>query len=230
MNILEKFDVLYEDEEMVVINKPYGILVHRTRISEDVVSVLALLRDQIGRRLYPVHRLDRGTSGVLVFGKTKEAASHLNSLFRSRQVQKEYMAIIRGYVPENECIDYPLAPDKGKEARQAVTDFSRISQTEMDFSVGKYPRSRYSLVRIHPQTGRFHQIRRHFSHIRHPIIGDKRHGDCKHNKYFCTALGIDRMLLHANQIRFQLPYRSEPTFVEAPLGSSFLQAIKMLRL
>lgn len=230
MDIPDVFELLFEDESLVAINKPAGILVHPTRISEDKVSILPLLRDQLGQRLFPIHRLDRGTSGVLIFGKTREAASALNALFRSREVGKEYQAIIRGYVTETGHIDYPLARDIDKDPQEAVTDYIRISQSEMDFSVGKYPRSRYSLVNIHPKTGKFHQIRRHFSHIRHPVIGDKRHGDCKHNKYFSKTLDIHRMLLHASKLSIRHPFEDRILGLEAPLDASFTKAVVLLGL
>jgi len=230
MNIPEKFDILFEDDFLVAINKPPGILVHPTRISEDTITILPILRDQVGQWVYPIHRLDRGTSGVLIFGKNKESASLLNTLFRSREVFKEYVAVVRGYVEEKGRIDYALAKDDRKELQEAITDYSKISQTEMDFSVGKYPQSRYSLVTIHPLTGKFHQIRRHFSHIRHPVIGDKRHGDCKHNKYFNESLGISRMLLHASKLSFSHPKEERILQLKAPLEPSFQEAISLLSL
>lgn len=230
MNIPEKFDILFEDDSLIAINKPPGILVHPTRISEDTITILPLLRDQIGQWVYPIHRLDRGTSGVLVFGKNKQSASSLNSLFRSREVFKEYLAVVRGYVEENGRIDYPLAKDLHKDRKEAITDYSLISQSEMDFSVGKYPQSRYSFVIIHPLTGTFHQIRRHFSHIRHPIIGDKKHGDCKHNKYFHESLEISRMLLHASKLSFIHPKEDRMLELQASLDPSFQKTIALLRL
>ncbi len=229
MNIPENFGILYEDEHLVAINKPPGILVHRTRISEDVISVLPLLRDQIGKRVYPAHRLDRGTSGVLLFGKNKEAASFLGRQFRERSVEKEYQAVIRGYVDEQGQINYPLAGDGKKEAQEAITDYWKISQSEKHFAISRYPTSRYSLVRIVPQTGRFHQIRRHFAHVRHPVIGDKRHGDCKHNKFFREELEVDRMLLHASRLSFTDLYGVK-IMVAAPREALFSRAVGLLGL
>ncbi len=230
MNIPEKFEVIFEDEHMIAIHKPPGILVHPTRISEDTFSVLPILRDQIRQRVYPIHRLDRGTSGLLIFGKNKEAASFLNAQFRMQEVEKEYIAVIRGHVKEEDRIDYPLAKDKFKEKQEAITDFYRLSQTELDFAISRYPSSRYSLVRVLPKTGKFHQIRRHFAHIRHPVLGDKKHGDCKHNKYFRENLGIDRMLLHASKMKI-LPYGSERKLeLEVQPDLSFKEAIQILNL
>jgi tRNA pseudouridine65 synthase len=163
-------------------------------------------------------------------GKNREAAASLSALFRSRQVKKRYQAVIRGYVEKEGHIHYPLAKAAGKEPQEALTDYVRLSQTEMDFSVGKYPQSRYSLVNIYPQTGKFHQIRRHFSHIRHPIIGDKRHGDCKHNKYFRESLDIHRMLLHASELSFIYPKHDAELILKAPLDDVFQRAITFLQL
>ncbi len=229
MNVPEKFIILYEDEELVAINKPAGILVHPTRISEDTLTILPLLRDQLGGKMYPVHRLDRGTSGVLVFGKNSMSASSLNRQFRERAVKKKYRAVIRGFVEPMGKIDHPLAGDGQKKARQAITEYRKISQSEMDFAISRYPTSRYSLVEVSPLTGRHHQIRRHFAHIRHPVIGDKRHGDCKHNKYFREQLGIERMLLHACQLSL-LTRNDQHLTITAPLERSFRRAMGLLKL
>lgn len=189
---------------------------------------MQLLRDQIGQRIYPVHRLDRGTSGVLVFGKTKEAASVLGEQFRNQKVKKSYLAIVRGFVEEKGNINYPIAADKGKEAKEALTIYKKLKQAELQFSVGKYPTSRYSLIQAFPQTGRFHQIRKHFSHLRHPIIGDKKHGDVKHNKYFKNVLGLEGLFLHCQEMEFEHPFLKETIKIVAPLRSDFEKAIKLL--
>jgi len=186
------FPILYEDEHYIAIRKPCRILVHRTNISEDTVFVLQLLRDQINQRIYPVHRLDRATSGVLIFGKSSEAARLLGLQMQEKKIKKQYLAIVRGYVEDAATINYSLAPEPHKPKQEAVTHYQKIQQAEMLFSVGRYPTSRYSLVNIQLETGRRHQIRRHFSHLRHPIINDRRHGDVKHNNYFREVLGIKK--------------------------------------
>lgn len=215
------FEILFEDDNLIAINKPSGIMVHRSKISEDKIFVLQLLRDQIGQRIYPVHRLDRGTSGLLLFAKHEQAASLLGEQFRHRQVQKEYMAIIRGYVERQGIIDYPLAAPGKSETLPAQTHYERLAQAEYPVAIGRYPTSRFSFVRIKPETGRWHQIRRHFSHIRHPIIGDKKHGDVKHNHYFRDVLGVGRLLLHASRLQIIHPTSKKDLMIETPLPDEF---------
>ena len=230
MHTQTPFDILFEDEHLVAIDNPSGILVHRTRISEDKRFVLQLLRDQLRQRLFPVHRLDRGTSGVLILGKTREAASLLSEQFRDKAVEKKYLAIIRGYVEEESTIDYPIANGPSKPAQEAVTHYTRLSQSEICYPVGRYATARYSLVEARPVTGRRHQIRRHFAHIRHPVIGDKKHGDCKHNKFLREEWGISRLLLHARVLAFEHPRREERVEITAPLDDTFRIALERLGL
>lgn len=222
------FQILYQDDHYVAINKPCRILVHRSAISEDRVFVLQLLRDQLGQKIYPIHRLDRATSGVLIFGKTSEAASLLGKQMQEHLVKKTYLAIIRGYVETQGTIDYPLAPEPDRPKQEAITHYKKLHQSEMPFSVGKYPSSRYSLVEVTLETGRRHQIRRHFSHLRHPIINDRRHGDVKHNKYFENTIGTERLLLHAYKMKLYHPVKEEIIEIVAPLDADFEKMIAYL--
>lgn len=222
--------ILHEDEHLIAVHKPCGLLVHRTRISEDTVFALQLLRRQLGYRVYPAHRLDRATSGLLLFGKSREAAARLGELFRERRVQKQYEAVIRGYVEKDGEIDYPLKHERSGAPQESRTRYRRLAQVEQSFAVSRYPTSRYSRVLIEPLTGRRHQIRRHFAHLRHPIIGDRRHGDCKHNKFFRKELGITRMLLHAKSLQFIHPFSEKEITLEAPLDETFRQALTRLAL
>jgi len=224
------FEILFEDDVLIAINKPSGILVHRTKISEDRIFVLQLLRDQIGQRVYPIHRLDRGTSGVLIFGKSGEAAGALSEQFRDKAVEKNYLAIVRGYVEEQGVIDYPLPHPRSGLPRDALTRYAKLQQTELPTPVGRYATARYSLVDITLETGRTNQIRRHFAHIRHPVIGDKKKGDCKHNKYFEQELGIARLLLHASRFAFSHPVYGERIILTASLDEAFGKALEALKL
>lgn len=226
MNTASTFDILYEDEQFVAINKPPGILVHRTKISEDNTFVLQLLRKQLQQRLYPIHRLDRATSGVLVFGKSKAAAGILGEQIREKKVEKNYLAIVRGYVEAQATIDYPLAPEPHRAKQEAITHYQKIAQVEFPAAIGRYPTARYSFVHIQTETGRRHQIRKHFSHLRHPIIGDKRHGDLHHNKYFKESLHIPRLLLHA--AHFSFSNQQHTISITAPLEENFQKAITAL--
>lgn len=220
-------DIIFEDDHYIAINKPNGLLVHRTRIAEEKKEfALQMLRDQLGYRLYPVHRLDRGTSGVLLFAKTQEAALPMFKLFEDKQVSKLYYAIVRGYTPEADTIDNPIKPDKdhkNKAPQDAVTHYQRLATIELPIPVGRYQTSRYSLVSVQPETGRMHQIRKHFAHIRHYIVGDKRHGDWRHNKMFLEELNSPFMLLHAAELTFTHPFSGDDICITAQIPDNMLQ-------
>jgi tRNA pseudouridine65 synthase len=225
--------ILYEDEYYVAIDKPIDILVHRTGISEDATFLLQQLRKQLKRRVYPVHRLDRATSGVLVWAKNGDAAGRLSRLFKQRQVSKTYLAIVRGWTEDEGLVDYPLPTphSAGEPLLSAETAYRTWMRSEMPWAIGnRYATARFSLVWVFPKTGRWHQIRRHFSHLRHPIIGDRRYGDNKHNKFFKEQLGIARLLLHAWKLSFPHPYSGLEIHIEAPLDDAFRQAIRLLSL
>ncbi|WP_114783074.1 pseudouridine synthase [Botryobacter ruber] len=214
-------EVIYEDAQYVAIHKPNGLLVHRTRIAEEKKEfALQLLRDQLGYHLYTVHRLDRGTSGVLLFAKSPEAAACMVKAFDERQVEKTYYAIVRGYTATAETIDSPIRPDKDhqhKAPQEAVTHYERLATVELPEPVGRYATARYSLVKVKPETGRMHQIRKHFAHIRHYIVGDKRHGDWRHNQMFREKLDSPYMLLHSAELRFLHPYTQQPVTIKTAM-------------
>ncbi|MFD2244859.1 pseudouridine synthase [Pontibacter ruber] len=220
-------EIIYEDAQYVAVNKPNGLLVHRTRIAEEKKEfALQLLRDQLGYPVYAVHRLDRGTSGVLLFAKNAEATTHLVKAFEERQVSKVYYAIVRGYAPEQGSIDSPIRPDKDhkhKAPQEALTHFTRLATVELPIPVGRYASARYSLVQVQPETGRMHQIRKHFAHIRHYIVGDKRHGDWRHNKMFLEEMDSPSMLLHSAQLGFKHPYTGEAMVLEAAIPKNMLR-------
>lgn len=225
--------ILYEDENYIVVNKPADMLVHRTSISEDTAFLLQQLRRQVKHRVYPVHRLDRATSGAMIWAKSSTATSRLALLFKNHEVKKTYLAIVRGWTDNAGLVDYPLSSMEAPQAapQPARTAYQTWVRSEMPWAIGnRHATARFSLVTAMPQTGRWHQIRRHFSHLRHPIIGDKRHGDNKHNKFFREELGINRLLLHAWQLSFVHPFLNEELLIEAPLDAAFRQAIQQLAL
>lgn len=226
------FTILFSDEHFVAINKPPGILMHRTRISEDNVFVVQLLRDQIGQRVYPIHRLDRATSGVLILGKTADAAGRLGEQVMDKTVEKKYIAIVRGWVPETGTIDYALEdPDSGKGRLPAITHFVRLGTSEIDHPIGlRHKTARFSLVEAQLETGRRHQIRKHFAHLNYPVIGDKRHGDVKHNTYFREVFDLRRMFLHSLLLSFQHPFTNQPTTISAPVDEVFENTLRLLEL
>jgi tRNA pseudouridine65 synthase len=232
-------EILYRDEYLIVINKPSGLLVHRSMIDRhETKFALQMLRDQIGRFVYPVHRLDKPTSGVLVFALNKDTARMLTDIFISSQVQKEYLAVVRGYTDEYGIINYPLKEqldkmtdakaDRNKEAQSAVTEYIRLATTELPYPVSRYPSARYSLLKIIPKTGRKHQIRRHMKHILHPVVGDTTHGRTEHNRLFREKFNCHRLLLSAAKISFKHPVSQQQLSVTAPLDNTFRQIIEEL--
>ncbi len=227
-------EILYDDEDLVAVNKPSGLLVHRSEIAKEATEfALQMLRDQIGQEVFPVHRLDRPTSGVLLFAKKREALSRISGLFEQGWVKKTYRAVVRGFVSEDAWIDYSLAKEsdfrgrksKGKK-QKAITKLRVIDRTELDFSVGNYAKARFSLVELRPQTGRKHQLRRHMAHIRHPILGDTRHGDGKQNQLARAKLSVHRLMLHATELSFFDEIRGVRVEIQAPLSEDFRLVLK----
>ena len=195
--------ILYQDERLVAIDKPAGFHVHppedeRHRISRST-NCLQLLRKQISSYLYPVHRLDGATSGVLLFALDREAAANIQTQFQSREIAKTYYAVVRGWVEPAGKIEYAL------NEMESSTSFSRIATVELPVAVGRYATSRYSLVQVKPETGRMHQIRKHFSHLRHPLIGDTIYGDGLHNRFFREKIAGSGLFLKAHSLSFKHP-------------------------
>ena len=221
-----EIDIIYEDENLVAINKPHGLLVHRSKIANDAtVFALQLVRDKINKRVYPVHRLDRKTSGVLLFTKSKEALVDLQKDFSQRKIEKKYIALVRGFLPHEGVIDYPLT--EGNKIQEATTSYKVVQKFEINLPSGKFSTSRYSLLVIKPQTGRFHQIRKHMAHIFHPIIGDRPHGCNKQNKLWKERFEMTTMLLHASSLEFSYP-ESNPVIIKAELSNEFNKALEIL--
>ncbi|WP_336834031.1 pseudouridine synthase [Sphingobacterium siyangense] len=223
-------EILYEDESIVAINKPHGLLVHRSSIARDASEfALQLLRDQLGKTVYPAHRLDRKTGGILLFSLNKETDQYLQKSFQERKVDKKYLAVLRGFAPAEGLIDYPLKRDDGT-VQEAQTSFRLLAQSELAVPFGKFPTSRYSLVEANPITGRMHQLRRHFAHIFHPIIGDRPHGCNKQNKFWKETYQMDTMLLHASELTFKHPLSGEDLHIKAPLQPDFIRVLEILNL
>jgi len=221
-------EILYEDNELVAINKPHGLLVHRTSIATNASQfAVQELRNQIGQKVYPVHRLDRKTSGVLLFAKEPSLVADLQGQFTKRTVQKKYWAILRGYCPVEGLIDYDLTNNDGK-IQSAQTQYKLIKHTEIDVPFGKFDSSRYSWVEAKPLTGRMHQLRKHFAHILHPIIGDRPHGCNKQNKLFLEKWGMSNMLLHARSLTFEHPIKGNQIEIGATCSFIFLQMLLTL--
>lgn len=226
--------ILYQDDTLIAVHKPAGLLVHKSWIASDATEfALQTVRDQIGQYVYPVHRLDRPTSGLLLFAKSQAAAKHLSLQFESHSIDKSYLAIVRGWVDDSGTIDHPLKPKADKivdrkrsqapVAQQAITQYQRLATCELDVEVDRYPRSRYSLVKLHPHTGRKHQLRRHLKHIAHPIIGDPKHGKSVHNNFFKQQFDCGRLLLAAVSLTLKHPDDESSLHIACPLAEDFYQ-------
>lgn len=218
-------DILFQDEFFVAVNKPAGLLVHKTAISRDTTFLLQTLRNILKRRLFPVHRLDRATSGIVVFGLSSEAAAGLNRLFSAHLVQKTYLALVRGYFPDNGRLNYPVKVDNIRV--DAVTEYKNLKKVELPYAVGKHPTSRYSLIQLKPKTGKRHQLRQHCKHLFHPIIGDTTYGDGRHNRFFREEFQVSRMMLHAEKLDFIHPFSTEPISIQAPLDEAWNKTLSI---
>lgn len=222
-----KLEILFQDEHLVAINKPHGLLVHRSKIAMDAEEfAIQILRDQIDRVVYPVHRLDRKTSGVLLFALSPEINSEMQQQFMERKVGKKYLAFVRGFMEDEGTIDYPLKKENGT-LQDAVTHFTTLKRGELPFPSGKFETSRYSLVELIPETGRMHQLRKHLAHVLHPIIGDRPHGCNKQNKLFLERLKMNTMLLHASDLTFSHPVTKEKVEIKAPIFSEFKRVLQL---
>ena len=207
--------LIWRDEHLVAVHKPAGWLVHRSGLDAgETRFVLQTLRDQLGQMVYPVHRLDKGTCGVLLMALHSEAARRLAQAFEQHAVHKHYLALVRGWAPEVATVDHALRPDDAPPdapAQAANTGFERLGRLEWPGAADpRHPTTRASLVAAHPQTGRRHQIRRHLKHLAHPIIGDATHGKGPLNRWWAQQLGQHRLWLHAQALELQHPFSGEP--------------------
>ncbi|MFC3563460.1 pseudouridine synthase [Pedobacter jamesrossensis] len=223
-------EIIYQDENLIAINKPHGLLVHQSSIARDAKEfALQMLRDQVGKHVSPVHRLDRKTSGILLFAFDKESEIAMHQQFMNTETDKKYLAILRGFAPDSMDIDYPLAKENGT-LQEAFTSFKTLQRAEVPIAFGKHPTSRYSLIEATPKTGRMHQLRRHFSHILHPIIGDRTHGCNKQNKFFLEQWNMTTMLLHASELSFTHPITSKRIHLKAELQNEFKRVMDFMNI
>jgi tRNA pseudouridine65 synthase len=237
---MRSLPVLYQDDHLVAVNKPSGLLVHRSAIDRHETEIaMKIVRDQLGRWVYPLHRIDKATSGALVFALDQETARAMTRSFTDAQVTKGYLAIVRGFTGEGESIDHPLKdrPDqmtRGSEngdrlGKRSVTAYRRLATVELHQPVGRYSTARYSLVAAAPLTGRTHQIRRHMKHIFHPVVGDTTYGDGKQNEFFRREFNCHRLLLHAHTIEFLHPWTGRRLSIQAPLDREFHAVLEALQ-
>lgn len=231
-------DILYQDQLLVAVHKPSGLLVHRSMLDRhETRFALQMVRDLTGRHVHTVHRLDKATSGVLLFAFEPQVAAALSGAFEHRAVGKRYLAIVRGHPPAAGTIDHALLlrHEEAGTARtdgplqQAITHYRRCEAFELPVRVDRYPTSRYALVELDPETGRRHQLRRHLKHLSHPIIGDTSWGKSAHNRLFAERFGVARLLLACTALRFAHPADGRMLSIESPPAADFLQVLHGLR-
>jgi tRNA pseudouridine65 synthase len=247
--LTQPLPIVYRDEHYVAVFKPAGLMVHRgPRSSANEPFLLQALRDQLETYIYPIHRLDRPTAGLVIFGLHRDAAAELGRLFQSRRIAKHYQALVRGFVDGTFTVDHPLndqvddwlatetrreprasTPRSGPRSLEAITEIRSLERFEVDWPTADFPTSRFTLLEIQPHTGRWHQIRRHLNHIAHPVIGDHRHGDHRWNQRFFDSTGVYRMLLTSMRLDFRHPFTMEPLSLWVPRGDGFDEALRCLR-
>ena len=228
---------IYRDPWLLAVHKPAGLLVHRSPIDKHETEFALQYARALngGEHVYPVHRLDRPTSGVLLFARDPGTARTVDQAMMAGEVSKTYLAVVRGWTPESGTIDYPLKDEpedrrlRGTEqpVREALTHYRRLATTEIPVEIEGYPTSRYSLVELYPKTGRKHQLRRHMKHINHPIIGDANHGRGRHNRYFAERFGQGRLMLAATELVLTHPVTGEELVLKAPPEQSFMDVLSI---
>ena len=219
--------LLHVDAHLLVVDKPAGLLAHASKMAADVdVDLLDQLRQQVQGEVYLVHRLDRATSGLVLAARTREAAGELGKQFMARSVEKTYLAVCRGWPAEIGEIDYPLGDVRPNSPKKpALTRYRRLATVEVPIALGKYAQQRYALMAVDPETGRYRQIRKHFHHVSHHLIGDTSHGRTEHNRLFQGTWQVGRLLLHARRLAFTHPVSGERMTFVAPLDRAFQRVI-----
>ena len=222
--------VLHLDEHLAVVHKPAGLMVHDSKLARGETDFAAdRLREQFGKPVFLVHRLDRATSGCLLLAFDRDTASALGRSLMAEHFRKQYLAVCRGWPgPAEGLIDHPLDGGPGKPVKKpAQTAYRTLATAQVDWPSQQHPSSRYALLRCEPRTGRFRQIRRHLKHVHHHLIGDTSHGDGRHNLAF-RMRGVHRMLLHAWKLEFPHPALGHALEVEASPEGEFLTALSLL--
>lgn len=221
--------VVFEDEYLLCVSKPNNMLVHHAHHSRNVAdetSLLQLIQEEKGIKAYPIHRLDRKTSGIILLAKDTSYVSKFQELFTNNEIEKTYYGVVRGFSPEAKTIDSPV---KGRDAnvhKEALTYLKTLAQVTLDVPVKPYDSSRYSLVEMKPKTGRMHQLRVHTNKISHPLIGDAKYGDKNHDVMFDENFGWKNMFLHAGKLEFKHPFSEEELVLKANFPEDWISLFK----
>ncbi|MGI6409410.1 MAG: pseudouridine synthase [Thiopseudomonas sp.] len=228
---------LYRDTWLLAVHKPAGLLVHRSPVDRHATEFALQYARELnnGEHVFPCHRLDRPTSGLLLFARDPDTASKVGQAFMAGQVARTYLALVRGWPQAQGVIDHALREhavdrrlgDEEQPVRAAQSTFRRLATVEIPVQVEGYPQSRYSLLELRPLTGRKHQLRRHMQHIAHPIIGDTSYGRTRHNRYFAGRFGFSRLMLAATELELQHPVTGEPLLLQCPPADDFMQVLSI---
>lgn len=221
----------YEDEHILAIDKPAGFFIQPPENSGFYIDpnkiCLNHLEDHFKTKIYPIHRLDSPTTGLTLFAKSRQAAVNMSALFKNKQINKKYWAFVRGHTDQAGEINLPLQNPKTGQISKAFTAYRTLAKIELLQTVQKYPTSRYSLIEVAPQTGKWHQIRRHFDQIAHPLIGDIVHGDSHHNRFFRDELGLQGLWLRATELKFEHPISRKPLLLIAPTNLKWEKILQL---
>ncbi|CAL2077997.1 Pseudouridine synthase [Tenacibaculum sp. 190524A02b] len=224
-----KVEIIYQDEYFICVTKPNNVVVHHAHHSRNVAdekSLLQLLLDQTGNKLYPIHRLDRKTSGIILLCKDKKFVSKFQQLFTQNQIEKAYLGVVRGHAPDKLIMDSPVKGRDAKIHKEAETELNTLQTITLNIPVKPYDTSRYSLVKLTPKTGRLHQLRIHTNKISHPLIGDPKYGDKNHNLMFIKEFSYENLFLHAYKLIFKHPFTNEELVLKSSLPEDWNDLLK----
>ena len=229
-NLQDSISIIYQDDRLIAINKPNNVLVHHSHYSRNIRedSLLQILKKQTGEAYYPVHRLDRKTSGIMILCKNTKDIPEFQKLIEQNLMKKVYWAIARGYADDQGIINTPVKHPETDVYKEAESHYKTLDKVELDIPVGKYLSSRYSWLELTPKTGRIHQLRIHLNKISHPIVGDHKYGDRFHNKKFVENWNLDQLFLHARSLSFTHPFSGQQLLIEAPVPKCWEQAFEKM--
>jgi tRNA pseudouridine65 synthase len=218
-----KIEILFEDAFIMVVNKPNNLLIHNSYYARNIKepTLLELLKEQFNQPYYPIHRLDRKTSGVLILAKQKNQVAQFQELFNTTKIQKNYLGVVRGFVLKSKLINSPVKNSDTQVYKEAETFCEPLATVQTEIPVHPYNAARYSLVKLTPATGRMHQLRIHMNKISHPIIGDYKYGDRFHNRMFEKEFNCFNLFLHAYSIHFIHPITNEQLYFKATLPENW---------